>query len=240
MRRLLWYPVDLNMTYSAINDAKALRELYGEPLEIAVDKEKSEIDEYSKQFLALSPFALLSTASKAGIQDCSPRGDYPGFIQALDNKTLALPDRPGNNRLDSLCNIIENPNVGILILVPGFGECLRINGTATITTDNQLIKQCEYQGKQPKSVIVISILEVYFHCTKAIKRSKLWDKESQNDRSVMPSFARILMAQSKPESSESDIKKMEAFVDKRAKNQLYWYKREDLSRGIAKSINGHL
>lgn len=209
------------MGYTAISSLKALRELYGAPLGLAVDKQKSELDEYSKQFLALSPFALLSTANQAGIQDCSPRGDYPGFIQTLNNNTFALPDRPGNNRLDSLCNIIENPNVGILILVPGFDECLRINGTAIITADSQLLKQCEHQGKQPKSAIVISLLEVYFHCTKAIKRSKLWDQKSQCDRSVMPSFARILMAQSKPDSCEYDIKKAEEFVDNRAKNQLY-------------------
>ncbi|BCD98201.1 pyridoxamine 5'-phosphate oxidase family protein [Marinagarivorans cellulosilyticus] len=209
------------MEDNIISSHAELRKLYGEPLGLAVDKERSELDEYSRAFLALSPFAILSTASSVGIQDCSPRGDQPGFIQIIDHKTLALPDRPGNNRLDSLSNIIENPNVGLLVLVPGFGECLRINGSAKISIDTQLLEQCKQQGKLPKSAITISITEIYFHCTKAIKRSKLWQPESLTERSILPSFARILMAQIDPNTPESEVKKVEAFVAERAKNQLY-------------------
>lgn len=209
------------MDIDTIDSHTKLRELYGEPLGLAVDKQKSELDEFSQKFLALSPFAILSTANKVGIQDCSPRGDYPGFIEVINNNTLALPDRPGNNRLDSLCNIIENPNIGLLILVPGFGECLRINGTAKITIDSQLMNRFEHQGKQPKAVILVTILEIFFHCTKAIKRSKLWMPEALSERNTLPSFARILMAQIDPECSEDQVKEIEDFVESRAKTQLY-------------------
>ena len=153
--------------------------------------------------------------------DCSPRGDYAGFIRVLDSGTIALPDRPGNNRLDSLRNIIENPNVGLLILIPGFAECLRINGTAKVVTNVSLLAQFEHQGKLPKSVLIISIQEVYFHCVKAITRSKLWDSESQLERSIMPSLGKILMQQIDPSKSEDEVKHVEALIENRVKTTLY-------------------
>ena len=148
------------MKFKAIDSMEELRELYDSPIELVLNKQKSKLDEYSIQFLSLSVFSVLSTSSLQSNMDCSPRGDHKGFIQVLDDKTIAIPDRPGNNRLDSLRNIIENPNVGVLSFVCGFSECLRINGTAKITTDIDLLKKFEYQGKLPKSVIVVSVNEV--------------------------------------------------------------------------------
>ncbi len=209
------------MASNEIKSVKQLRELYSSPTELVIKKQKSSLDQYSTQFIELSAFSILSTANSTGQLDCSPRGDYPGFIQILDNNTIALPDRPGNNRLDSLCNIVENPNVGILALIPGFKECLRINGEAKIVTDYNLISRFEYQGKLPKTVIVVSIKEVFFHCAKAITRSKLWEVESQVSRDIMPSLGKILMSQVEPTKSEEEVKQVEELIEHRAKTTLY-------------------
>jgi PPOX class probable FMN-dependent enzyme len=209
------------MEFEHVKSMDALRKLYGMPMDLVVKKQKSALDQYSAQFLSLSAFCALSTSSANGNMDCSPRGDYPGFIKALDEQTLLIPDRPGNNRLDSLSNIIENPNVGLLVLIPGFKECLRINGTANIVTNSEILTRLEYQGKKPKAAIVLSITEIYFHCAKAITRSKLWEQESHVQRDVMPSLGRILMAQTDPSKSDEDIKAVEALIEERVKTTLY-------------------
>ncbi|ROS01690.1 hypothetical protein EDC56_2135 [Sinobacterium caligoides] len=200
------------MAYEKITSLAQLRELYGEPREVSLQKQQDQLDDYSKQFLSLSTFALLSTANSEGVQDCSPRGDVGGFIHCLDDKTIALPDRPGNNRLDSLSNIVQNPNVGLLVLVPGFKECLRINGRASLVTDQALLADFEQRNKLPKSVIVVRVEEVYFHCTKAITRANLWDVEAQLDRALMPSFTRILMGQIDPQKPEQELRDLEQAV----------------------------
>lgn len=186
------------MKTDEISSSEVLRELYGAPMELALKKQQHQLDMHSRMFLELSPFAILATSSGNGYTDCSPRGDHPGFIQILDDETIVIPDRAGNNRLDSLSNILENPNVSVLSLTPGFKECLRINGRAKISVDDDLVWCAEYQGKVPKSVIVVSIQEVYFHCTNAISRAGLWDTESQADRSLMPSLRQILAEQIAP------------------------------------------
>ncbi len=209
------------MKYDAIESMEQLRKLYDLPMELAVKKQKSQLDQYSTQFLELSAFCVLSTCSAGGSMDCSPRGDYPGFIKVLDDDTIAIPDRPGNNRLDSLSNVIENSQVGLLILVPGFKECLRINGQAKLFTQIDLLKKFEHKGKLPRTVMVISIQEIYFHCAKAITRSKLWQLDSQVDRKIMPSLGKILMKQVDPEKSADEIRKVEAFIEERVKTTLY-------------------
>lgn len=209
------------MEFEELDSIDKLHELYGSPMPLAVKKQQTKLDTYSKQFIALSAFSVLATSSQKGAMDCSPRGDYPGFIRVLDDDTLALPDRPGNNRLDSLRNIIENPNVGLLLLIPGFAECLRINGSAKIVTNASLLAQFEHQGKLPKSVLVISTQEVYFHCAKAITRSKLWDVESQQARTIMPSLGKILMQQIDPSTSDDEVKQVEALIEDRVKTTLY-------------------
>ncbi|SEQ65944.1 hypothetical protein SAMN03080615_02229 [Amphritea atlantica] len=209
------------MEFEQIDSIEKLQELYGMPTELVIKKQKTKLDKYSKQFLELSPFSVLATSSLEGNMDCSPRGDYPGFIRVLDDNTIALPDRPGNNRLDSLYNVIENPNVGLLILVPGFAECLRINGVAKVAINASLLSQFEHQGKLPKSVLVISIKEIYFHCAKAITRSKLWASESQIERNIMPSLGKILMHQIDPSKSEDEVKNVEELIENRVKTTLY-------------------
>jgi len=209
------------MKYQAITSLQELRKVNDEPLELAVKKQRQTLDTFSRQFLSLSPFCLLATAGGDGLQDCSPRGGHAGFIQPLDDTTVALPDRPGNNRLDSLSNIVANPNVGLLSLVPGFGECLRINGKAILTTDNELRERFSHQGKLPASVIVVAIEAVYFHCAKAIIRSGLWDEQRQVERNVMPSLGNILMAQASPESSEEEVEFVDSVVKAHEKETLY-------------------
>ena len=209
------------MKYEAITTEEDLRHLYGMPMDLAIKKQRECLDEHSEKFISLSPFIILSTSGRSGFLDASPRGESPGFIKILDDKTLIIPDRPGNNRLDSLVNIIENPNIGILALVPGFKECLRINGEAKIVTNEALLEQCRHAGKAPISVIVVTIKEVYFHCAKAITRAKLWDAHSHCSRDVMPSLGRILMSQTAPETTEKKIKEVEALIDERVRTTLY-------------------
>ena len=209
------------MEFEVIETIDQPRDLYQAPMELALKKQLSKLDKYSSQFLSLSAFSILSTSNAAGHMDCSPRGDYPGFIQVLDDNTVAIPDRPGNNRLDSLSNIAENPEIGLLIMVPGFAECLRINGKAKIVTDATILERFEHKGKLPKSVIIISIREVFFHCAKAIIRSKLWNAEFHVDRRVMPGLGKILMAQIDPSKSEEEVRKIDDLIESRSKSTLY-------------------
>ncbi len=209
------------MEFEVVESMEALRQLYDQPMDLVLKKQKNTLDEYTAQFLSLSAFCVLSTSGANANMDCSPRGDYPGFIHVLNDRTLLIPDRPGNNRLDSLSNIIENPNVGLLVLIPGFKECLRINGAAKIVTNTDILTLLEYKGKKPKAAIVLSINEIYFHCAKAITRSKLWDEASKVERNIMPSLGRILMAQTDPTKTDADVKIVEAMIEKRVKTTLY-------------------
>lgn len=209
------------MKLEQVETINSLRELYDSPMDLVIKKVKSSLDKYTTQYLELSAFSVLSTSSADGCMDCSPRGDYPGFIQAFDENTIAIPDRPGNNRLDSLKNIIENPNIGILVLIPGFSECLRINGKAKIVINHEILERFKYKEKIPKSVILVSIKEIYFHCSKAITRSKLWKPESQVNRNVMPGFGKILMNQIDPSKSDEEIEKVEKLIKNRVKTTLY-------------------
>jgi uncharacterized protein len=209
------------MEFEVIETIDQLRDLYQAPMDLALKKQQSRLDKYSSQFLSLSAFCILSTSNAAGHMDCSPRGDYPGFIQALDETTVALPDRPGNNRLDSLSNIVENPEMGLLIIIPGFSECLRINGAAKVVTNADVLKRFKYKGKLPKSVIIISIREVYFHCAKAIVRAKLWQAESQIARSTMPGLGALLMAQIDPSKTKEEVQEIENLIEESTKSTLY-------------------
>ncbi|NRB41972.1 MAG: pyridoxamine 5'-phosphate oxidase family protein [Pseudomonadales bacterium] len=209
------------MEYEEISTSSQLRELYDMPIELVVKKQKDELDEFTQQYLSLSPFAVISTVGSNGLLDCSPRGETPGFIKPIDKKTIAIPDRPGNNRLDSLSNIIENPSVGILLLIPGFKECLRVNGDAKIVSNIEILEKFEHNGKRPKSAIIVTIKEIYFHCAKAITRSKLWDIESQIDRQVMPTLGRMLMQQIDSSKTDDEIREVEEFIEKRVKTTLY-------------------
>lgn len=172
-----------------------LREVYGEASAAIRDKALPRMDDHVRAFIALSPFFCIGTGQADAMGDVSPRGGEPGFVHVLDDTTLAFPDRPGNNRLDTLTNLIHAPAVGLLFFVPGFEEMLRINGRASITVDEELMTRFTENGKRPRSVIVIETLEVYLHCTKALKRAELWNPARQVPRSAMPSFGQMLREQ---------------------------------------------
>lgn len=169
----------------------ALRDVYKEPSGGAVAKQIPVIDKHCQRFIELSPFLCIGTSRPDGLADVSPRGGEPGFVHVLSERELAMPDRPGNNRLDTLTNIVHAPAVGLCFFIPGFEDLLRVNGFARLTTDEALMKRFEVDGKLPRSVMVIEVKEAYLHCTKALKRSKLWDPASQVSRDAMPTAGAI-------------------------------------------------
>lgn len=170
-----------------------LRSSYGQPSERAVKKSLDRLDRHCRRFIGLSPFVVLATAGADGRVDCSPRGDPPGFVEVLDDRTVLLPDRPGNNRVDSLGNVFENPHVGLLFMIPGVNETLRLNGRATLTTDPARLEPLSVKGRMPRSGLLIEVEEIFLHCTKALVRSRLWADESRVDRrSALPTFGQML------------------------------------------------
>ena len=171
-----------------------LRQCYAPAIERAKLKSMRMLDAHCRNFIARSPFLCLGTSSDEGA-DVTPRGDQPGFVRVLDDRVIAIPDWPGNNRLDSLTNILTNPQVGLLFLIPGMDETLRLNGSAEISTDPEILKLWDVNGKQPKSALVVTIGEVFLHCAKALIRSRLWKDDYKMERSEMPSYARMLKDQ---------------------------------------------
>ncbi len=178
-----------------INCASDLRTIYKEPHQVAVKKVLCQLDNHLRHFIELSPFLVLSTVRVDGYCDASPRGDAPGFVRVLDEKNIFLPDRPGNNRLDSLTNIVSNPGVGILFMIPGLEETLRVNGTARIVVDRSLLEPSIVQGKTPKSGLQITINECHMHCGKAIRRSKLWNSNLHIKKGMYPPLGKIIADQ---------------------------------------------
>lgn len=172
-----------------------LRSLYGEARERSVRKQMAALDPHALRFIALSPFVVLASGNAAGTQDASPRGGAPGFVKALDATTLLLPDSPGNNRLDTLQNIVDTGRIGLLFLIPGIDETLRVNGTASLTTDEATLALFAEERRPPKLVIEIGVAEVYLHCAKAFMRSALWSAGAQVDRAVMPSMGEMMKDQ---------------------------------------------
>lgn len=175
-----------------IADEAALRALHHAPMSRATDKVLTAIDAHVRRILALAPFCVIATQGPRGA-DVSPRGDPPGFLREIDARTLLLPDRVGNNRLDCYVNLLTNPAIGMLVLVPGMNETLRINGTARITDDARLLAPGAVDGRAPKVGLVIAIEEIFLHCPKALIRSGLWDPARFIDRAVLPSYAAMLL-----------------------------------------------
>ncbi|MBI3637286.1 MAG: pyridoxamine 5'-phosphate oxidase family protein [Candidatus Rokubacteria bacterium] len=169
-----------------------LRALGGEPMGRAVLKEHAELDQHCRDFIARSPFVLIATAGANGRCDVSPKGDAPGFVHVLDAKHLAIPDRPGNKRFDGMTNLLENPHVGLIFLVPGREDTLRVNGRAWIVRDTELLEGMTVMGKRPQLAIGVEVEEAYMHCAKAFKRSGLWETGRWPDVAALPSPQRIL------------------------------------------------
>ena len=172
-----------------------LRSFYGEPSVLARGKVLGQLDRHCRDFIDRSPFLVLGTADGEGNQDVSPRGDPPGFVKVLADGRLAIPDRPGNRRVDSLANIAAHPKVALLFMVPGFDETLRVSGRAEFTRDPALLESLAVKGKPAVAAILVEVEEVFFHCAKAMIRSALWDPSSRADRREMPSLGRILADQ---------------------------------------------
>ena len=176
-----------------ITSIEELEAIYGEPMPRSLAKEIDYISDHYRAFVEKAPFVTVATCGPEGL-DCSPRGDAPGFVRVIDDKTLLLPDRRGNNRIDSLRNLVRDPRISLLFLIPGVNETLRINGRAEISVDADLCASFAVQGKLPRSVLVVSVERIYFQCQKALVRSRLWDAEAQIPRTDLPSTGTMLEA----------------------------------------------
>ena len=201
----------------SIHSVEELRGLYSQPTDRALKKQLAHLDRHCRGFIALSPYVVLCTSSAAGDLDASPRGGSPGFCKVADDHTLLMPDRPGNNRLDSFSNIIETGRIGLLFFLPGVDEMLRVNGTAELRSDEALCRQCVEQGKAPRVVVAVSVKEAYLHCAKAIMRSGLWKAESQVPRSVLPTMGQMIHDQS---GGATEVESQEVMLA-RHREQLY-------------------
>ncbi len=188
-----------------------LRDRYADPNERARRKQLDVLERHARRFIALSPFLVLASASPDGRVDASPRGGPPGFVAVADDRTLLIPDWPGNNRLDSLTNIVEAPSVGLLFLIPGVDETLRVNGRAQISTDPELRAHWESEGRLPATVLAVAVEEVYLHCAKAFMRSRLWDEEAKVERSTLPSLGEMIKDQIGSAEAESQDEMLERY-----------------------------
>ena len=188
---------DLEDTTSTVGDRNAIRDedglssLLGEPSALVRAKVRDRLDHLTRKFVERSPFVLLATSARDGRCDVSPRGDPAGFVRVLDEQTLLLPERPGNRLADSLRNVLENPHVGLLFVVPGVGDTLRVNGRATIVADEELLVPCAVEGKVPLLGLLVDVEQVFTHCSKAFLRAMLWDPSRYADRSELPSSGEI-------------------------------------------------
>ena len=187
--------MDLDANY-LVQNASELTALYNTPRERSVRKQMDHLDEYSRAFIAASPLLIIGTQGRQpdGVADTSPRGDVPGFVRVVDDRTVLIPDRPGNNRLDTLQNIVANPVVGLLFLVPGLPETFRVNGEAAISHDPALLESFAVQGKLPRTILVVKVKEAFIHCSRALVRADVWNPAKFAQPGAVPSFGTILAA----------------------------------------------
>lgn len=204
-----------------IGDEKQLRGLYSATHDLALQKAQTSLGVHAQEFIRRSPFLCIGTQNVQGQADVSPRGDPPGFVKILDERTLAIPDRPGNNRLDSLANIVANPSVGLLFIIPGFDDTLRINGEAKLVTDPALLSEMVVNNKTPTLAIVVRINEVFMHCAKAFRRSKLWDPDHFQKRSDMPSLVKIILDETSGAPGDEEMRKIDADLEEAYKTTMY-------------------
>jgi hypothetical protein len=175
----------------AITTLEALEAIYPKPSGAPVVKEIDHINVGYRSLIEAAPFVVVATCGPEGL-DCSPKGDAKGFVRIIDEKTLAIPDRPGNNRTDGFHNLVRDPRIALLFMIPGVGETLRVNGRAVLSVDPELRASFSVNGKPARAVLIVSIESVYFHCSKAIVRSKLWDASQQVERNSLPSTGAII------------------------------------------------
>ena len=200
-------PDDVSVDTS-VTTREAVREIVGDPIPIVRNKELPQLDRFCRQFIEMSPFLCLGTAGADGHIDMSPRGDPAGFVKIIDDNTLLLPERQGNQRVDSMINITENPNIGLIFFLPGVEETLRIRGHATITRDSALLEPLAMNGKTPKLGLIIAIDQVFFQCAKALIRAKLWDPQTPIKKSEFPSSAEITQGR-RPDMSVEEVQELQ-------------------------------
>jgi PPOX class probable FMN-dependent enzyme len=188
------YTINMELdTNHLVHDIAELSELYGPALERSIRKQVDHLDEYCRAFIAASPLVIVGTQS-GGAADNSPRGDVPGFVKVADDRTLLIPDRRGNNRLDTLKNLVRNPSIGLLFLVPGVHETFRVNGEASISRDPALTERFSMQGKAPRTVVVVRVKEAYIQCSRALVRADLWNPAKHAAPDAVPSMGAMLAA----------------------------------------------
>lgn len=213
------HPVTSYEFADVISTREQLREHMGFPNQGAIDKEITIIDPHAKNFIEHSPFMLIATSGAEGRVDVSPKGDPAGFVKVLNEKTLLVPDRPGNRRLDGFENILANPHVGLLFLVPQRDETLRVNGKAMLIRDRALLETMTWRGKTPSIATAVEVEELYFHCGKAFIRSKLWKPEEWGDVSDIATFGKILLDQTKATDTTAD--QIDCYLEDAYKKNLY-------------------
>jgi PPOX class probable FMN-dependent enzyme len=205
-----------------IVDEQTLRGLFPAITSLAIQKVQGSLDRYAQDFIGRSPFLCIGTQHPDGRADVSPRGDPAGFVKIIDAQTLAIPDRPGNNRLDSLVNILANPTVGLLFIIPGFDDTLRVNGEARLVTDPQLLESMRVADRVPRLAIVVTVTEAFMHCAKAFRRSQLWNPDQFQDRSQMPSLSKIILDQTTgAPSDDGEMRQIDADLEVEYKKTLY-------------------
>jgi hypothetical protein len=204
---------------ATVDDEAGLRGLYQQPMGLAVLKQLDRLDAHCRNFLAHSPFAVIGSTLPGRGTDVSPRGDAPGFARVLDDHTIAIPDRPGNNRLDTLSNIVTDADVGLLFFIPGIDETLRINGTAKLSRDPELLSAAAVRGREPRLVILVTVREAFLHCGKALKRSRLWHDDYRVDKKSFPSLGRMIVEQTKPK--DVTVEQAETFIAENYVTGLY-------------------
>jgi PPOX class probable FMN-dependent enzyme len=195
-----------------IKTTDQLRQIYKLPKGRPIEKVINRFEKHSRNFVAHSPFLIIGSVRKDGLSDVSPRGEEPGFVKIIDDTTLAIPDRPGNNRLDTLSNILERPYVGLIFLVPGVNETLRINGMAELRDDDDLRELFVVRKRLPATVLLVKVNEIYLHCAKAIMRSKLWDEDTKIERSQLPTMGQMISDQTNASApNESQVNMIERY-----------------------------
>ena len=206
------------MALDSITDPQDLRDHFGEPLHIAVAVEKPQLDKHHRRFIEHSPFICVASAGSDGQPAVSPKGDTPGFVKVLDDKTLLIPDRPGNNKVEGFGNMVENSKVSVIFFIPGITETLRVHGEAEIVLDKELLKFGKAGAKLPKTATLIKVTKAYMHCGKALIRSKLWDPDRHIAKGVIPPFGQIIKDQSGVPKTQEEVQDI---VEQEYRDNLY-------------------
>ncbi len=204
-----------------ITDEAALRARFKAPARLAMMKELDHLDRHCRRFIELSPFLCLATSRPDGGADNSPRGDAPGFVEVADDKTLILPDRPGNNRIDSLSNIVHNPHVGLLFFIPGFTETLRLNGRAVLVTAPDILSRHAIDGRAPGLAVVVTVEQVFLQCSKALIRSRLWQEDAKVDRKSLPTLGQMIADVVDAKASAETVRSYDDLIDQNIREELY-------------------